>query len=221
MFPILVVEVPPLVFVHGKTFGLHGAAEQIAMPALQGSAAEKRGKGARRHFVVQTWHFDGLTGSDVVESEIDRTAPIVFGAFLWIGDEDFAFGSRDVPEHFGDVPRAVGVVDEQAVAKRLKFVENADESFGGGTLHKGAGLGVDGRAEEVVGRGVANVEMEGRIERGEFDEVRLAEWTGFGGRMRGEGGGADFADGPGGSDVVEVRGIGTGIGAAVEVVEVG
>ena len=221
MFPILVVEVPPLVFIHGKTFRFHGATEQIAMPTLQGSAAEKRGKRARRHFVVQTWHFDGLTGNEVVESEIDGTAAIVFGAFIRIGDEDFAFGRRDVPENFGDVPGTVRVVDEQPVAQRLKFVENADERFGGGALHKGAGLCVDGRAEEVVGRGIANVEMKSRIENDEFDEVGLAEWTGFGGRMRGEGRGADFADGPGGSDVVEVRGIGAGIGAGVDVVEVG
>src|SRR5258707_1403433 len=37
--PVLVVEVPPLEFKNAEAFGLHCPAEQIAVPALQRSAA--------------------------------------------------------------------------------------------------------------------------------------------------------------------------------------
>src|SRR5580704_9200978 len=58
--PVFVIEVPPLVLVNGEAFRFHGAAKQIAVPALERSAARIVGKGARRHFVIRAWHCDGF-----------------------------------------------------------------------------------------------------------------------------------------------------------------
>ena len=118
----------------------------------------------------------------------------------WVGDEDFAFGGSGVPEDFSDVPGAIGVVDEKAVAERLEFVKSADQSFGGGALHERAGLSVDGSAEEIVYRCVADVEMNGGVEGCQFDEFGLAKRAIFVGRGSGESIGAKFGDGTDGLD---------------------
>jgi hypothetical protein len=68
-------------------------------------------------------------------------------------------------------------VDEQAVAVGFKAAQRAHQGFGRGTLKEGAGLGVDRRAQEVVFGGVANIEVNVRIERGELDEVRRAKFA--------------------------------------------
>src|SRR5580700_6051535 len=132
--PVFVIEVPPFVLVDGEALGFHGTAKQVAMPALERSAARIVGEGARRHFIISAGHFDGLAGSEIVECEIDGAAAIVARAFGGIGDEDLAFGGSGVPEDLGDVPGAIGVVYEQAVAEGLEFREGANESFSGGAL---------------------------------------------------------------------------------------
>src|SRR5689334_21431960 len=218
--PVRVVEMPPFVIVDGEAFGLHGAAKKIATPALEGSAAGIVGVGARRHFVVGAGHFDRLAGFQIVEGEVDGATAIVAGTLRGIGNEDFSFGRRGVPENFGDIPGTVGVVDEQTVAERFELVEDGKESFGGRTLKKGTGLRIDGNAEEVVGCGIANVEVNGGIERGEFDQVRVAEGSFFRGRGGGEGFAAEVGDGAGGSDMVGVRGIAACVGAAVAEIQI-
>src|SRR6266852_4096626 len=57
---ILVIEMPPFVLVHRETFGLHGPAKQVAMPALQRSSAGIVWERTRGHLVVGAGHFDGL-----------------------------------------------------------------------------------------------------------------------------------------------------------------
>src|ERR1700676_4401564 len=111
---------PPLVIVDGEAFGFHGPAEQIAMPALERGAAGIIGEGTWRHFVVGARHFDGLACFQIVEGEIDGAAAIVARTLRGIGYEDFAFGWRGVPENFGYVPGAIGVVNQQAVAVGLE-----------------------------------------------------------------------------------------------------
>ena len=78
---------------------------------------------------------------------------------------------RRVPKDLRDVPGAVAVVDDEAVAQSVEFAVGAEQGFGGGTLEEGSGLRVDGRAEEVVGGGVANVELQVGVDAGEFDEI--------------------------------------------------
>src|SRR5712672_249285 len=162
---------PPLVIVDCEAFGLHGPAEEVAMPTLQGSAAGIIGKRARGHFVVGAGHLDGFAGFQIVQSEIDGAAAIVSGTLRGIGDEYLTLVGRSVPENLGHVPGAVSVVDEQAVAEVFEMKKRAHESFGCGALKKGAGLRVDRGAEEVVGRRVAGIEVNGGVERCKVDEV--------------------------------------------------
>src|SRR5216684_2057158 len=131
---------PPLGLVYRKAFRLHGAAKQIAVPSLERRASGIIGEGARRHFVVGSRHFDGFASCQVVKSEIDGAAAIVAGALRRISDEDFPLGRSGVPEYLRDVPRAIGVVDQQAVTQRFEFLLDAEEGVGGRPLKKGAGL---------------------------------------------------------------------------------
>src|SRR5580765_2711797 len=66
-------------------------------------------------------------------------------------------------------------MDKQAVTEGLKFVEGPNKCFGGGALHERASLRVNRRAEEIVGRCIADVEMNGGIESCQFDELWLAK----------------------------------------------
>ena len=64
-------------------------------------------------------------------------------------------------------------MDNQAVALRLELAMGADESLGRGPLQKCARLRVNGRAEKVVGGGIADVEFDGGIERDQFNQIGL------------------------------------------------
>src|SRR5260370_3019522 len=156
--PILVIKMPPLGLVYRKAFRLHGAAKQIAVPSLERRASGIIGEGARRHFVVGSWHFDWFASRQIVESEIGGAAAVVAGALRGIGDEDFPFGRSGIPEYLRDVPRAIGVVDQQAVAEGFEFLLDAQQSFGRWALQKGACLRINGSAEKVVRCGVANIQ---------------------------------------------------------------
>src|SRR6266404_2866025 len=170
---------PPLGLVYRKAFRLHGAAKQFAVPTLERSATGIIGEGTRRHFVVGSGHFDGFASRQVVECEIDGAAAVVARALRGIRNKDFAFRRSGVPENFRDVPRAIGVVDQQAVAEGLEFLLDAEEGIGSGTLQKGAGLRIDGSAEKVVGGGVANIQVNGRIAKGQFDQFRFSKRASF------------------------------------------
>src|SRR5712671_626113 len=162
---------PPLVIVDCEAFGLHGPAEEVAMPALQGSSAGIIGKRTRGHFVVSAGHLDGFAGFQIVQSEIDGAATIVSRALRGVGDEYLTLVGRSVPENLGHVPGAVSVVNEQAVAETFEMKKSAHKSFGCGALEKGAGLRVDRGAEEVVGRGIADVEVNGGVEWCKVDKI--------------------------------------------------
>src|SRR5437879_3007166 len=159
LLPVLAVEMPPFGFVDGEVFGFHGAAKQITVPALERGAAGIAGRRSRRHFIVGAGHLNGLAAGESVEREIHGTAAVVALTLSGIGDVDFAFGGSGVPEDFCDIPGTRGVVDQQAVAERLELLLDTQQRFGGGALEKGAGLGIDGRSEKIVRRGVADVEM--------------------------------------------------------------
>src|SRR5258707_11879823 len=103
---------PPLVIVDCEAFGLHGPAEEVAMPTLQGSAAGIIREGTLGHFIVYAGHLDGLGGFQIVQSEVDGAATIVARALRGVGDEDFAFRWGRVPENFGHVPRTIGVMNQ-------------------------------------------------------------------------------------------------------------
>ena len=135
------------------------------MPSLQGSAARKVGERARGHFVVKAGHLDGLASGQIVERQVHGAAAIMLGALLWIGDKVVIRRRSGIPENLGDIPGAIGVVDQQTVAERLEFLLRSLQSFRGWALHEGASLRVYRRAQEIVGLRVADVEMKFRIER--------------------------------------------------------
>jgi hypothetical protein len=95
------------------------------MPSLKRSAAGIIGKRARRHFIIGAGHFDGFSGRQIIERQIDSAATVVARTLRGIGDENLAFGRGGIPEDFRDVPGTVGVVDQQAVAECSEFPLNA------------------------------------------------------------------------------------------------
>jgi hypothetical protein len=100
-------------------------------------------------------------------------------AVLRVCDENLLVGRRQVPELLRDGPRAVPVEDEEAVALRLERPLDPRERLGGGPLEKSARLGIEGAAEFVVLRRVADVEQDRGVERHELDEIRRAEGAVF------------------------------------------
>ena len=170
---------PPLRLIHSEALGFHGAAQQVAVPALERSAARVVRKRARRHFIIRAWHLDGLSSGQVVKRQVHGATAIVPRALRGVGHEDFSFGWRRVPEDFRNVPGPVGVVDQQAIAKRLQLLQHTQKRLRGRPLKKCPRLRIDGRAQKVVRRGVANVEMNGRIERRQLSKVRLAKIAGL------------------------------------------
>ena len=60
---------------------------------------------------------------------------------------------------------------------------SAQQRFRRGPLQKGSRLRVNRSAQKIVGRRIADVELDRRIKRGEFHEVRLEKIAGFRGRM--------------------------------------
>ena len=78
-------------------------------------------------------------------------------------------------------------MDEQAVALPGQLLVDANQGFRRRPLQKRLGRRVKGRAQEIVGGRVANVELDRGIERSHIDEVRLAEVALFIRRSRGQG----------------------------------
>src|SRR5437868_15526766 len=88
-------------------------------------------------------------------------------------------GRGGIVKELGDVPGAIGVVDQQAVAALLEPLMSAQESLGGGTLEKGPGRGVQRRAEEIIGGGVADIELDGGVKLRQVDQIGLEEERAF------------------------------------------
>ena len=85
-------------------------------------------------------------------------------------------GRSSIPEDFGHKPRAVAIKDDKAETLLLQLLRHAPQGHGGGHLQKRACLGVNGRTQKVVGRGVVDVEMDGVIFAcAQFQQQRLAE----------------------------------------------
>src|SRR4051794_4888366 len=118
------------------------------------------------------------------------------GALGGIGDELVLVGRSGVPEEFGDVPGAVSVEDQESVALLRQLAMCTQQRFRGGTLHERARGCIYGSAEEVIGSGIADVELDARVELRDVDEIRapkraLLEW-----RAGGPGFGSQLRDGP-------------------------
>lgn len=106
-------------------------------------------------------------------------------------------------------------MDQQSVAQRLQLAHHAQQRLRGRPLQKRARLRVQRHTKKVVVVGIADIQMNGWIQRNKFHEIGLAELARLFGRFRGKGRGSEFFQRFRWGDVVEVRGIGSGIGAIV------
>ena len=86
-------------------------------------------------------------------------------------------------------------MDQQAIALIGQLLVHADQSLGGGTLQKGFGRLVERRAQEVVGRRVADVELDRIIKLHQLHKIRFGERAALRRRRGGERFAADFGDG--------------------------
>ena len=180
--PIAEVEVPPLARVYGEALVLERATEQRAVPALQRRATGEVGLRARRRLVVRGRHLDGPAGRQIVQRDVDCGPAIVLRATRRVGHQPARRGGRGIPEHFRHVPRTVGIVYQQAVATRPQRSRCPHQRERGGALQERVGRRVEDAAQEVVGRGVADVEMDARVERCGLDEVWHEEGAALGRR---------------------------------------
>ena len=87
-------------------------------------------------------------------------------------------------------------MDQQAVALLLQLLVDADQRLRRGPLQVRLRGRVERRAQEVVVGRVADVELDRRVERGEVDQVGLAELALLLRRLRGEGLLAQLVDRP-------------------------
>src|SRR5579884_2239407 len=92
-------------------------------------------------------------------------------AFFRVGNEGLFVWGSGVPEDFGDIPGPVGVVDKQAESAGFELLRRTSQCFRGRFLQEGFGLLVNRRTEKVVRGGVADIEPDFRIERGEIDKL--------------------------------------------------
>ena len=77
LLPVLVVEVPPLIWIDAEAFCLEGPSKQFAMPALQRRSTGIKRVGPLRHFIVATRHDDRGSGLQIVKREIDGAAAVM------------------------------------------------------------------------------------------------------------------------------------------------
>lgn len=177
-------------------------AEEVTEPAGFGGAAGVVGPCSFGEFVVDGGHLDGLAGLQIVQRDIDGAAAVMAGTLGGVGNVVALVFGGGIPEDFGDEPGPVGVVDEKSEAEGAEAAVGAEGGFGGGALEEGAGLGIDGGGEEIVGGGVFDIEAEGAIEGGEVDEIGVTEVARFGGRGGLQSLDAELRDGTEGLDPV-------------------
>src|ERR1041385_721811 len=194
--PVLVVEVPPFGRVDGEPLRLHRAPKELPEPALARGPSGIGGIGAARHLVVHPRHLDRVAALELVEGEIHGAAPVVARAGGRVGHELVLGRRRRVPEHLRDVPGAIRIVDEEAVAHRPQLPLCPHQRLRRGALHEGPGLAVQRCPEEVPGGGIADVEPDGGIELHQLHQVGLPELPALGGRLGGERFPAELLDRP-------------------------
>jgi hypothetical protein len=101
-----------------------------------------------------------------------------------VGDIHLLVHRGQVPEEARDRPGAVAVEDHKPVPLRLERPVDAHQRLGGRALKKRTRLGVDRLAGEVVGPRVVDVQVDGRVEGRQLDQVGRAESTRFDRRRR-------------------------------------
>jgi hypothetical protein len=87
LFPVAIIEVPPLVLVDRESLGFHGRTQDLAVPPLERRSPRIPRIRSCGKLVVAADHRDRLSRRELVQREIDGGATIVLGALARIGDE--------------------------------------------------------------------------------------------------------------------------------------
>ena len=95
----------------------HRVSEQVAVPALERRSTRVQRIRPIRQLVVATGHPNRSAGFQIIEREIDRRPAIVSRSLRRIRHEHMLVGRSAVPEHLRDVPRPIGIVNEQSITK--------------------------------------------------------------------------------------------------------
>ena len=140
------------------------------MPALARGSAGIQRISTRRKFIVAAEHLNRLAGFEIIQRQVHGSAAIMNRAFRWISNEVAQAVRRGIPEHFGHVPRPVGIINQQAKAHFTQPLHHPAESFCCRTLHKSPRLAVKLRLHEIIGASVTDIEFYRRVDRGEIDE---------------------------------------------------
>ena len=75
-------------------------------------------------------------------------------------------------------------MDEQSVSLFVKLLAGTDDGLSSGPLHECLGLLIHWRTQKIVGAGIADIELDSRVEGSKFDQVGLFEHARFFGRLR-------------------------------------
>src|SRR5207245_5889026 len=95
--------------------------------------------------------------------------------FTGIGDEDLLIVRCGVPKYLADIPGPISIVDEQAVTTSRQSAIRPHQRLGSRALQERPCFRVNRSAQEIVARGIADVEFNRGIKRGEFNQIRLAK----------------------------------------------
>jgi hypothetical protein len=160
---------PPFVGERHEAFGHHPAFEHPACRQRLCGGVDVAAIGGWREIVIRAGHGD--LDAAAVQRKIDRTAAIVTRSGCRVGDELALFGRGCLPHRFGDAPRAIGIEDQQAVARRLGAGLHFRKRLGNGPLGNRARHRIKHPPHEIGRRGIADVEPEARIEAGQVDQI--------------------------------------------------
>src|SRR5580658_1340837 len=110
----------------------------------------------------------------------------MLGSRRRIGDKNLLILRYRIPENLGDIPRPVAIMDDQPVSLSLEFAMGAKQGFRRRPLKKGPRLRIYGRTQEIIGGGIADVELDGWVEFHQFDKIGFEKGPFLARRLRSE-----------------------------------
>src|SRR3989442_8937504 len=175
LLPLVEIEVPPLMLVNREAFPFHGGTKVVSKAARLAGPPLVAGARALAEFIVSAGHGNLFPTWRIAEGQVDGTPSVVLGPLRRVGHEVMLGGGSFHPEHARDPPGTVAVEDNERVTILLDCLLDPAKGLGSGSLQERSRLPVNGPAEKVAGRGVADIELNRGIDRGYFDEIGLAE----------------------------------------------
>ena len=170
---------PPFEFVDVKAFVFHGVTQHFAMPPLQRGPAGITGIGADPTFRRTRRPCRSAFRSRDRKDSNPRRSRDCGASPDWGRPRKSSCRRASRPKTFWSHTRADRHRGSGGRSPLFQLPMGAQQRFRRGALHKCARLRIDRSAQEIVGRGVANIELDRGIERREIDQIRLAKIAGF------------------------------------------